>query len=174
MHVICAEYLGIGQLNYMDRIWIEHRPSVLPQFNYFLESPETYALLVWMAVGKGVAGVSGSEGRDFWCKDDGRAIYLSRQGFDYTGQWSGFRAEVTADVRNRPLNMVLAFTNVLKEQVLKLKLNAGDPANVHSLVRKDEGIREAREGVGESEGEKGAIDEIKEEANSIFSSAFSH
>ena len=52
----------------------------------------------------------------------GLAVYLSRQEFNYTGQWSGVRVEVTSeDVRNRPLSTVLAYTNVLQQRALKLK-----------------------------------------------------
>lgn len=172
LHVSCAEYLGVDQFNHMDRIRMEHRPSVLPQFRYSLESPERYAPLKWIAVGKAATGVSGSEGKDFWRENDGQAIHFSRRGFNYAGYWRGVRAEVTAeDVRNRPLNKVLAYMNALKERISKLNINTGSLANlpqaINSLVRKGEGSevrRAARKRVWSPEGEKVAIVKIKEEA----------
>lgn len=179
MHATCAEYLGIGQLHQTDRIRTEHRPSVHHKFDYWLESPEKYALLKWVAVDKGANGLLGSEGKDFWRKDDGQAVYLSRQEFKYTGKWSGVLVEVEAeDVRDRPLSKVLAYTNVLQERVSKPKLNTGIPENLpraaNVLVRSGEGRHAIREGIWESEGEKGAIEDIEEEVNSILSYASSH
>lgn len=62
------------------------------------------------------------------------AVDLSRREFEYTGQWTGVRVEVTGeDVRNRPLSTVLAYTNVLQRRVSKLKPNTGSLANLPEL-----------------------------------------
>lgn len=49
MHVTCAEHLGIGQLNHIDCIRMEHSQSDRPQIDSGLESPGKYALLKWVA-----------------------------------------------------------------------------------------------------------------------------
>lgn len=178
MHVACAESLGIGQLNQVDCVRTEDRPSVHLQFDYRLESPDKYAILKWVAVDKGAIGLLGSDG-EIWRKDDGQAVYLSRQAFEYTGQWKGMRVEVRPeDVKNRPLSKVLAYTDILKDRVSKLILNTGIPANLpraaNVLVGRGEGRHAVREGIWESEGEEGAIEDIEEEVSSILPYASSY
>ena len=59
MHVKCAEYLGIDLLVHTNRIRVERRLSILPGVEYNLDTPETYAVLKWIAVETGKKKPSG-------------------------------------------------------------------------------------------------------------------
>ena len=137
MHVACAECLGIGQFSHIDRIRTERRSGILPGLDYGLDSPEIYAVLKWIAVAKGNEkrdkNPAGDEGRDYWCKDDGLAVYESRQEFDYAGRWKRVHVQVAAnEVKDRLLSTVLTYTGVLKGRVEKLE---ADTIGTASLPR---------------------------------------
>lgn len=85
MHVTCAENLGIGHLNHIDRIRTESHLSINPGFNFKLEGPEAYSVFKGIAAVVGGKDLAGLEGRDFWRKDDGLAVYLSHQEFSHAG-----------------------------------------------------------------------------------------
>ena len=165
MHVPCAEHLDIGQVEYRDRIRIEPRLPAIAGCDYRLEAPEKYAVLKWIAVGNGDRGLAGLEGSDFWCKDDGLAVYSSRQQFDYIAWWNGVRVEVAAkEVRKRPLSAVLAYTGVLKERASRLMANGDGMASFHKVIeQRTERMLGRREEVWTPEEGNGTLHKIDEE-----------
>ena len=176
MHVTCAEHLGVGHPNHIDRMRPESRSSVNPNFSFKPEDPQTYAALKWIAVIEGSKDQSGAAERNLWWKDDGLAAYDSQQDFNHAGWWNGLRVEAKAeDVRSRPLSKVLAYTNVLKEEALKLKAErdrtARLPRAVNPVVPRALRSLDPREEAGESEEKKGTIEEDWEEVNDTLSSA---
>ena len=176
MHVNCAEYLGIGLLAHTDRIRIERRLSTFPGVEYKLDSPETYSVLKWIAVHTGDKSQAGLEGRDFWRKDDGLAVYLSRRQFDYVGRWKRGRIEIAAkEARDMLLSSVLAYTAVLKERAPKLKDKPDKPDRMASLPQAAKAFEQRTasrlEEVEELEAEKGMIEDEQEVNNTLSCAA---
>ena len=121
MHVICAETMDLLQIKDIHRVHVERRACNVPGLNYQLDSLQRYSILKWLAVIQGEKTLNGTEGRDFWRKDDGLAVYLSKEQYDHVGWWKNVRIDVSAkDVRHQPMSAVLAFTEVLKERVSRL------------------------------------------------------
>ena len=118
MHVICAESMDLLQIKDIHRVQVERRACNVPGLTYQLDSLQRYSILKWLAVIQGEKALNGTEGRNFWRKDDGLAVYLSKEHYDHVGWWKNIRIEVSVkDVRHRPMSAVLAYTEVLKERV---------------------------------------------------------
>ena len=85
MHVTCAENMDLLQIKDIDRVQVERRVCTVPGLNYQLDSLQGYSILKWLAVIQGEKTLNGTEGRDFWRRDDGLAVYLSKEQYDYVG-----------------------------------------------------------------------------------------
>ena len=176
MHLTCAEYLGVGLPEHIDRMRTEPRSSINPDFNFKLEGPDAYSVLKWIAVVEGSKDLVGSARRNLWWKDSGLVAYRSQQEFDHAGWWKGLRIEVTArDVKDQPLSAVLAYTSVLKERALKLKAEQDSigrlPRAVNPVVPRALRSLDPREEARELEEKKWTIEDDWEEVNNTLSSA---
>ena len=173
MHVICAETMDLLQMRHISRVQVERRVTTVSGLNYQLDSLQKYSILKWLAVIQGEKALNGTEGRDFWCKDDGLAVYFSKEQYDHVGWWKNVRIDVSAkDVRHQPMSAVLAYTQVLKERVSRLEVDSNRTTRLpqatkpkpHAVVVK----RKARRRFGEPETETKALDELQEEVSHTY------
>lgn len=170
MHVICAENMDLLQIKYTSRVRVERRVSTVPGLNYQLDSLQRYSILKWLAVIQGEKTLNRTEGRDFWRKDDGLAVYLSKEQYDHVGWWKNVRIDVSAkEVRHQLMSAVLAYTQVLKERVSRLGVESNRTIRLPQATTAKQSAamdkRKARERIGEPETETEILDELQEEVS---------
>ena len=173
MHVICAETMDLLQTKDIDRVQMERRVCPVPALNYQLDSIQRYSILKWLAVIQGEKTLIGIEGRDFWRKDDGLAVYLSKQQYDHVGRWKNGRIEISAkDVRHQPMSAVLAYTQELKERVSRLEVESNSTIRLpQATTAKHRAVvfkRKAREGFRKSEMKMKSLNEVQEGVSRTF------
>ena len=173
MHVICAETIDLLQIKDIDRVQMEQRVCTVPGLNYQLDSLQMYSTLRWLAVIQGERTLNGIEGRDFWRKDDGLAVYLSKQQYDHVGFWRNLRIDVSAkEVRHQPMSAVLAYTQVLKERVSKLEVESNSTIRLpQATTAKHRAVvvkRKARGRFRESEMKTKSLNVVHEDVSRTF------